>query len=546
MPDFTESLQGRDLGHLRIIAQQWGIELPDQDLHTAILHLRNSLLEAGIVREMLSTLEPDVKKALDDLCQHSGRLPWAQFSRIYGEVREIGPARRDRERLFEHPVSALEGLWYRGLVARAFFDTPAGPKEFAYIPEDLLALFLPESRTSSPVMGRPASAADYAQVFAANDRLLDHACTYLAAIRVGIDLPETFISLAGEELSPHFLRGLLIEAGLLDEGGTPRADVVRQFLEISRGAAFLKLFQGWKGSNSINELRLLPQLAMEGKWENDPLRTRKIVLEWLTHISPGTWWNMGSFLAAVKQHSPDYQRPAGDYDTWFIKDLASGMFLRGFSHWDEVDGRLIRFLINGPLHWLGVVDLASPDTSHELTAFRLSRWSQALFNDKPPSGMPVEKETLAVRSDARIGTRRLVPRSARYQLARFCDWEKEDPDGYMYRITPGSLGRAKQQGLKVGQLVTLLNRYARAVPPSLVKALERWEKLGTETRLEKMVVLRLSSEEILPALRKSRAGRFLGEPLGPTTIAIQPGAMDKVLAALAELGYLGEIRGDAD
>jgi len=158
----------------------------------------------------------------------------------------------------------------------------------------------------------------------------------------------------------------------------------------------------------------------------------------------------------------------------------------------------------------------------------------------------LENETLVARSDAHIGARRLVPRSVRYQLARFCDWEKEAPDGYTYRISPASLSRARQQGLKVSQLITLLNRSAKAVPPSLLKAIQRWEKQGSEARLEKMTVLRVSSEEILQALKTSRAARFLGEPLGPVTIAIKPGAMEKVLAVLAELGYLGEIRGDVE
>jgi hypothetical protein len=61
-----------------------------------------------------------------------------------------------------------------------------------------------------------------------------------------------------------------------------------------------------------------------------------------------------------------------------------------------------------------------------------------------------------------------------------------------------------------------------------------------------MVVLRVVSEDILVALRKSHASRFLGESLGPTAVAVNTGAIDKVMGALAELGYLGEIRGDID
>ncbi len=549
MPNLAESLQGKDLGYLHIIARLWGVELAGQEVQSAIQELKNILLNPPEVDRIVSSLPPEIKVALDDLTQHSGRVPWAQFSRTHGEIREMGPARRDREHPFENPSSPVEALWYRGLVARAFFDTPAGPEEFAYIPDDLLVLFPIPSGKPPISMGRPASAVEYSQVIPADDRILDHTCTYLAALRMGISLPQSFPATAGEELTAPGMQDLLLIAGLVDEDGNLRSEPVRQFLEARRGEALLKLFQAYRQSASFNELRLLPGLVLEGKWENDPLRARQAILGWLPGGADDTWWNLESFIYAIKQASPDFQRPAGDYDSWFIKDKDSGEYLRGFEQWDKVDGRLIRYLISGPLHWFGVVDLGqslAAEVNGTVTAFRLSKWSKALLGGQPPKGLPAEREPLLARSDAHLSARRLFPRSIRYQLARFCDWEKETPEEYLYRISPASLGRARQQGLKVSQLVTMINRYAKAVSPSLIKALERWDKQGSEARLEKLAVLRVTSEEILPALRKSRASRFLGEPLGPTTIVVKPGAMNKVLAALAELGYLGEIRGEEE
>ncbi len=544
MPDFAESLQGKDLGHVHIIAQLWGGELTEQEVLPAIRQLKAFILVENSIDKMITSLGAEAKVALNELCQHSGRLPWAQFTRTYGEVREMGPARRDRERPFESPASVTEALWYRGILARAFFDAPAGPEEFGYIPQDIFVLIPLEKVNVTPRMGRPASTKEYARIFKAGDRILDHTCTYLAALRVGASPAASFFTEAGEELTGSWMKNLSMVAGLVEGTGKLRAEAVRQFLEIDRAEALLRLYQAWKPSATLNELRLLPGLAMEGKWQNDPVRARQAVLGWLGKLEPATWWNLESFIAAVKQRSPDFQRPAGDYDTWFIKEQASGNYLRGFEHWDEVDGRLIRYLVTGVLHWLGLVDVALPEAQEEVTAFRLSRWSGALFKDQAPAGLPQEKEPVIARSDARLSARRLVPRGVRYQLARFCEWEKETPDEYRYQVTPGSLARAKQQGLKVSQLVSLLNRNAKAVPPSLLKALERWEKTGSAARLEKMVVLRVSSEEVLQALRNSRASRFLGEPLGPAAIAIQPGAAGKLLAVLAELGYLGEIRGE--
>ncbi len=546
MPDLAESLQGRDLGHLRIIAELWGLALEEQELPSAILHLTRSLANFESVDSTLSRLSPDAKLALEDLVKHGGRLPWAQFSRQYGEVREMGAARRDREQPHQNPISGVEELWYRGMLARAFFDTPAGPEEFAYIPSDLLELMPGSAARDAAVLGRPASSTEYTTPFLASGQLLDHACTFLAALRMGVTLPESFKTPVGEELSQVFIASLLGARGLLDEAGLLIPEAVRQFLEAGRGDAMLQLYLAWRKSSRINELAMLPGLSIEGNWENDPLATRQVILESLSHIPADTWWSINAFFSAFKGRNPDFQRPSGDYDSWFIREIESGEYLRGFESWDKVDGRLIRFLLTGPFYWLGILDLACPDAGQQVTAFRLSKWADVLLHESAPKGLLPENQPLIVRSDSRISATRLVPRWVRYQVARFCDWEKETPDEYVYRVSAASLAHARKQGLKVSQLTALLNRHAKAVPPSLARAMERWDEHGSEVRLEQMVVLRVASEEILQILRKSRASRFLGEPLGLTTVAIKQGAIDKVLNVLAELGYLGEIRGEIE
>ncbi|OGO64316.1 MAG: hypothetical protein A2029_16710 [Chloroflexi bacterium RBG_19FT_COMBO_47_9] len=546
MPDLVESLQGRDLGHLQIIAELWGIKLEEQDTRGALILLSSIILNSSRAENLVNILTPGEKEALFELIRHSGRVSWAQFTREYGEVREMGVAKRDREQPYKQPISAVEALWYRGIIAKAFFDTSAGPEEYAYIPDDLLEKIPLAADADTPHMGRQASTLEYTQAYLANDHILDHTCTLLAAIRLGITQSSLFFTQSGEELSPMILKSILAITGIIGQNGQPSPEPVRMFLETSRPATLVKLVQSWKESSRFNELRLLPNLSMEGNWKNNPLQARQAVLDFLSGIPAEKWWSLSSFIAAIKQRNPDYQRPAGDYDSWFIRNSQTGEYLRGFDHWDSVDGRLVRFILTGPLHWLGVLDLGSPETSKEVTAFRLSRWSRELLKGEHPKGMPVEEETLLVRSDARISVKRLVPRRVRYQLARFCEWEKEMQDEYQYQITSASLTMARKQGLTVSQLLVLLNRNAKAIPPSLVKALERWDKTGSEVRVEKLVILRVSSADVLNSLRNSRASRFLGEPLGPTTIVIKPRATQKVLGALAELGYLGEIREETE
>jgi hypothetical protein len=548
LADLTHSLQGHDLGHLRIVAELWGLELNAPDARSALDQLAPAILSGQLVAEVLELLPAQAQSALAALLQNEGRLPWSQFTRRFGTVREMGAGRRDRERPHQNPVSAAEMLWYRALVARAFFDTPTGPEEFAYLPADLIPLLPMAGDKTSLSLGRPAVKGERARPILSTDRILDEACTLLAAARANLPLAGLTFSTRPLEpypLSPAALRSLLSAIGLLDAAGLPQSEPTRAFLEPGRGAALAWLARAWLDSPVFNELRLIPGLICEGEWENDPRYTRRTILDWITTLPPGTWWNLEAFISAIKQRYPDFQRPAGDYDSWFIRDEQTGEFLRGFAHWDQVEGSLIRYLICGPLHWLGLMDLAthaelSPADPAPISAFRLSGWAPALLAGQAPAGLPEEVAPLLAHSDARLRLPRLAPRAVRYQITRFSAWDGEEKDAYRYRLTPASLERARQQGLRIAHLLALLRRHASAVPPNLIRALERWDEYGAEARLERVLVLRLSSPEILKELRSSRAARFLGDPLGPTAVIVNDGAWERVLAYLAEMGYLAE------
>ena len=554
MPDLSHSLKHSDLSYLRVVARLWGIELEAADMRQALGILLPALLDSALVQELVEDLPAEARLGLDDLIQNRGRLLWSLFTRRYGIVREMGAGRRDRDRPYQKPISPAEILWYRALVGRAFFDMPNGPQEFAYIPDDLLGL-VPSGGTAAPTsLGRAANPAERASMLPATDRLLDHACTLLAALRMGLAADEIAAAAAAWKITPSFryltpeaLQALLRSAGLLDEQGMPQPEPTRLFLEAGRGEAIAQLYRGWLESTFFDELRLTPGLSVEGELAHDPTYPRKQILELLSSI-PGLgkgedrpYWSLPAFVEAVRYSHPDFLRPTGDYDSWFIRDLASVEFLRGFDHWDDVDGRMLHYLLSGPLHWLGILDLAAHEPGGAVSAFRFSAWAADLLSGNTPAGLAEEAESVMIRSDAHIHIPRLAPRAVRYQLARFCSWEGEKEELYRFCITPGSLERAHQQGLTTTHLLSLLRRYARPLPPSLVKALEGWEQKGTQARFQRLVVLRLASPALLETLRTSKVGRFLGDPLGPTAVVVQPAAVEKVLAFLAELGYLGEV-----
>ena len=87
--------------------------------------------------------------------------------------------------------------------------------------------------------------------------------------------------------------------------------------------------------------------------------TREAILELVSQIPENRWWSLSAFVAAIHEQQPDFQRPAGDYDfVVYPPGEQRAITCAGLAAWDEVDGALVRFLITGPMHWLGLVDLA--------------------------------------------------------------------------------------------------------------------------------------------------------------------------------------------
>ncbi len=567
-----------DLGMLRAIAGLWGVELSAGDSRAAAEELAARLLQPDAVQEVIETLLPGARLALDDLVAAGGALPVAQAARRHGDIRPMGPARRDREQPWLDPASPLEALWYRGLIGRAFAEARPSPQEFIFIPADLLPL-LPQAEPATSAL--PGHSAPEPETFrAAGAGLAEDACTLLAYLQneeierpspeaSGRFQPEStllaerrqrlplipFLQLPGAvDLALHLVRRL----GLAETSGRwlkPDPARARPFLQAPLADQHLRLAEAWQTDPTWNDLAYaVAQTGLEWAWPNgaapnDPLGARQAVLALLARIPSGEWWSLESFVQAVKEQTPDFQRPAGDYDSWYIQDPATGDYLRGFEQWERVDGALVWYLICGPLHWLGLADMASgqDDSGVGAAAFRLTWAARALIHGQPWPAAPPEA-LLRIEADGSLVVPAAVKPYDRFTAARFTDWERLEagrPEGPVYRycLSAGSLARAKAQGVAVRHVLAFLGKAAaNPLPRSLVEALERWEREGAEAVIGETAVLRLKSPELLERLRKLPKTRsLLGEALGPTAVEVRPGNIDKLRAALAEIGLLADI-----
>jgi hypothetical protein len=280
---------------------------------------------------------------------------------------------------------------------------------------------------------------------------------------------------------PALALALAVELGWLRAVGRRLALAsapLRAWLAAPRSEQRRQLLAAWSRSALWNDLCRTPALSCEqtGSWGNDPAGTRQRLLSLLARLQPGEWYDLAELAAAVKAQAPDFQRPDGNYDTWYIRQRSAPAFLRGFEHWEQVEGQLLRFVLSGPLHWLGATALAAAGANAPHTSISLTPAGHAWLGDAPASSEP-EPALLSVQPDFTV----LAPAGAslldRFRVARFTTWQGATWDAgqpvFTYRISQTGLGRAAQQGVDAGRVLAFLQARAASLPANVAKALER-------------------------------------------------------------------------
>lgn len=557
MPLLRQCLLDTYLVRLRAIARFWEIELTTTRQREAALELAEAMADPEAIARASEALPEEQRQALSALLASGGKMPQRVFARECGEIRAMGPGRMDRDQPWENPISAAEGLWYRGFIFSSFEQGPDGAYEAVLIPPEIEA-HLPAPDVEQPQIALESVAAP-AAVLSGSDLLLDDACTLLSYVqnerpRVVGDRrwPERHQQRLLQRLRVQelerlaFLSHLAHSIGWIAERETGHLrlepDPVTTWLESTPFRQRCTMAAAWRDDPTWNDLFHVPSLQPEdtGAWHNDPVLARNGILRHLKSCAPQTWYRIRDFAAAVKEIDPDFQRPRGDYETWYIRDTETGAYLSGFECWDAVEGRLIDYLMTQPMTWLGLVDLGSHERGERPTTFRLTAAGAAFLDLAEPPSAP-DPPTPRLRSGFRIS----VPAGRRYerfQLARVADWSQSG-DPFIYRLTPDSLERAQKQGISVSRVLEFLDEITSPpLPRSVEAALTRWDARGTEAWLRRSVLLRLSSEELMDRAASSRRlGPLIQERIGPTTALVIERDWPQVAAGLEEMGLLPQV-----
>ncbi len=554
-----------DMTMLRALAQNRGATLTTNRRAEAADELAALLLDPLSVRTALAQLSPEGRKALKALQAAGGRMRAPRFARRFGRVRPVGPGRLERESPWQEPASPAEELWYAALIFRAFDQDEGGPGEFIFVPDDLRPLLPWPQAESAPfaVETVPAPArwtgdemALVRDLYAYLVYLQNHDVRPYADGRLGQRDLAALRRRMGDngERRFAFLQYLARRLGFIDrQGEFLRLDAapVKRWLTADPGRQLALLQETWRDDPDWNDLCRVPSLICdrETPWRNDPVATRRALLSLLARCPLEDWWSPASFVAAVKAAHPDFQRPDGDYASWYVRDAASGEYLSGFESWDRVEGALITDLLTGPLTWLGIVH-----TTGEEALCSLTRAGARFLGLVPDETAAQSSPPIVVHPDLHVEVPSPASLYTRFQLERFADpLGPEIPVAggqapLHYHLGAGSLGRGLGRGIHVEQVLAFLQQASeQSVPPNVTAQLRLWAGRFGQVQLEEVALLRVKNERVLRDLSVLPETRqLIAKVLSPTSALVRKRDLARLRKELRELGYLLPDEGNND
>jgi len=209
--------------------------------------------------------------------------------------------------------------------------------------------------------------------------------------------------------------------------------------------------------------------------------------------------------------------------------------------WQMAQGRFLRIVLEGPLFWLGVVDLCFCDG--ELTAFRSHGLADLLWDRTAPSveettprkavSLGRDKLTLAVDPSA-------IPPRAHELLGRIAELEETRPGCFTYRLDMRTVHAAFERGESLTDLLAAWDHaLPSAIPDSLREALTGWWASYGQVRLyEGLALLELGDDSALIELEATTSlTQHIVVKLSPRLVLVSEDAVDPLLDEFAARGH---------
>ncbi len=567
------SLEEHPLVVLRAMAAGHGFESEQGRAEALVDLLHQHLARPETVARLLAEMDEETRAALDFLIAEGGEMPSHRFQRdpLGGELRQLGAGALERARPWETPLSATERLFYQGLVYTSFGVTGDFRGQVLFIPTELLALMPPVARSPvsfevEPLAGVPPGVRESGllmvedafvvlsdlqrrSVHPVKGRFLPADALHRINARLAMPEPEGALNHERETQRLALLLHLLRALNLIEETNEgllkPVTVRARRWLQLPRPHRLLTLQRAWADNPSWNDLWRIPTLRPERTgWHNDPLRARAALVRWLREVPSDAWVSVAEWVRSVRRVDPDFQRPDGDFNSWYIRQADSGQFLQGWDNWDQVEGTLLRYYFAAPLFWLGIVDLGylAPSDKQPF-AFRLTPYGARWLGRTAALPPQPERAPVIIAADGSI----TVPPGAddweRLHLERLSVPVESGPGDYL--LNKERLIAELMEGSDIERVLRFLEQATNNFLPEAVRErLSGWAGGYGRITLETLSVLEVDDVHLLRELQHHPAiARFFVRPLGPRAIACPPEQLPELVAALRAAGYLPRVVG---
>lgn len=340
-------------------------------------------------------------------------------------------------------------------------------------------------------------------------------------------------------------------------------------LGAARDDALHSMFIDWLAQASYAELYELPENGIRvrcratplnqpdlrrGELEQENSEARQDLLALLAQVPVGEWINFSAFARFIYRLRPTFlqrrQRLFPSPHWWIEQEEGRPLHPTQLNDWLRAEGRYLAYLVQGPLHWWGLCDLAL-SANGQLLAFRLTPLASFLFRgyalslEESAGSFSQADSALAISPDGNL----LIPcQPATWPLIacveNFAESRRVQDEKLAYCLTARSLSEAISKGRDPRELLALLNGSAA---PGMEDALRRLlasmeRRIANYGRVRLYTDVSLLQTADLPVMQQLAAITSLNEqtihPIQPTLLLLKKQGVERLLEELKRRGQV--------
>jgi hypothetical protein len=284
---------------------------------------------------------------------------------------------------------------------------------------------------------------------------------------------------------------------------------------------------------------------------------RHRVLRALASLPDGQWVRLEDLFELLRLAWPRFDQSAwlGPYygsthNDWFLETGVQqpGQASAREVPWPLAQGAFTRFLIGGPLHWLGLADLSLKDDS--VVAFRLHGLADLYWERVDVVPAPRHTSSSPTRTPASAVSLEqyaieVDPSTTNIQVHTFLDriarLENAAEDRFLYRLDRQAVYESFQSGLT---LADLRGEWERLMPVAMPEEIgarlaEWWGDYGRIRVYEDLTVVEFTDDFTLEEIKVATSlSEFVVAEISPRLVIVPASAVASLMAELEKAGYM--------